>query len=244
MQIATTAGLALCLLAAPARAGLDITWNACPSNAGLSDIAFACANPSALHTLFGELQSTVAVPGFISLECIVDLQVDAAALTPFHTFTHPVTNPTGCNPGWTFEIFLPAAGCAGAGDLWVGLGPVGPPEIPQGYYPGVGGPNRGRFVFFPARPMSNPIQVDADVTYYAFSLKFYTALASSCSGCTTPIQIAFNEAALGTSSGVAATVTGPGDYSNFATTLGGGNIPSPGTAAKRTSWTALKSLYR
>lgn len=245
MQRAALLMLALCLLATPARAGLDIAWSACPSDGGTSDIVFACANASAVHTLYAQLQSPVAIPEFIAMDAVLTIQVDAGALTPFHDFGHPVTNPLGCNPGWTVRYEHPSTGCAGASNLLCGASPCGGIAVdPSAFIPGTGGPNRGRFLFAPARAVSNPVAMNADVNYFAFALSFHTALAGLCSGCTTPMQIVWNAATLSTADDVVLIVTGPGLGTDTATTFGGGSIPGGATPTRRTTWSALKSLYR
>jgi hypothetical protein len=254
-KILVLCATALVLSAPSAFAGLDLTWGACASNGGTTDVVLDCANGSALAIMYAQVAHTDAIAGFLSMDAVVDIQVDAVTLTPFWDLNDPVVNPSGCNPGWVFGDERPSTGCASASALLWGQFPAGGQGTASGAYkPGVGGPNRGRVIGGVFRSSTSPINFAANTNYFAFHIDIFSALAGEaggpCPGCSTPMQIVFNQAGLGflaaqnsTESGTI-NVIGPGVLSNQSTTFGGGDIPDGATPTQSKSWGALKSLYR
>jgi hypothetical protein len=248
----------LLAFAVPAFATIDLSWNACPAQGGVGDVVIDCANPSAVHTLYGVVSTPDAITGFVALDCILDLQVDRhGSLTAFHNLYDPVANPTGCNTGWVFGDERGAATvCAASALLW-GASP--PPGGGQGTATAGYGPNpavsRGRIATSTFRSSTAPINLVANTLYFGFKIDFYTYDATGnggaeCEGCDVPMRIALNEArfgSLGAVNGVEAApviVTQPGTFGIESSTFGGGSIPAGATPVKNHSWGALKSLYR
>lgn len=236
--------LALLSLPAPdAQAGLDLAWDECATTGGVQDVAFACSDYYAWRTLYATVVMPVTIEDFLRLDFVLDLQVDAAELPPFWDFAHPVSNPLGCNPGWIFgPQRIPTGSCAGTTLVWNTCpnDPAGP-VTNVAYYARSGAANRGRFVGYNNRVCGT--RVDQGTLLFAFHLELYSALAEYCPGCTTPATIVWNEAVLTGVTGDPVSVTGPGMGSNCVT-VNGSAIPCGATPARRSTWGALKSLYR
>jgi hypothetical protein len=201
--------------------GLDLSWSACNQAAvpGTDDITLDCGNPGAVAQMFANFQSPQALPGFIALDAVLDVQTEGASLPPFWHFENG-----GCNAaGLGLSAVKPPAACPDAQNAtpWE-VGGVSTALI-TAYAPGVGGASHARLLLSIARSSNNPITLDGGRNYYGFHLELASADAASCSGCATPAQITWSSATLyGAFAGQPPTVlTGPGIRSNIVTVNGG-----------------------
>lgn len=233
--------------AVPAFAGLDITWDGCATGPGLhpSDKALACAEGD-VNELYGVFQSPATLTNFTAIDCFIDLQVDAPALTPFWTFQTAIS--AGCNTQMAISDVRPASSACSATNPWGTGGGSGDNAI--GYVPGQGGANRGRFVTTSFRNATPLTTVTGGVSYYAWHIILASdaEAVDGCTGCSTPVAIVWNQAnvssatAQNASEAVVTVITNPGIVSNCATGSGGGACGA--TPVKNKTWGALKSLYR
>jgi len=219
-------------------AGVDLAWNACAPDGGVSDVTFDCANPSAEHRFFGTFTTDTEIQDLSLVELSFRYQVDAAVLPGFWSLFHPVGNPTGCNAAYVIagtsmcptNTPWPIFGC--------NIEPWTEEVIPLS--------NGGRIKVTGANFGCSPVHVQAGTPYLIHHVALYTALAGSCSGCSVPGVIVFEELTLHErdSEVPPSTITAPGAFSNCITFNGGGGVPCSATPARRNTWGALKSLYR
>jgi len=244
------------LLAAPASgAGLDLTWNACATDGGASNVTFDCASPSAVYTLFLVFTSPAPVQQLAGLGGILNLQSDVDPLPDFWNLQDPVVNVGGCNPGWAASEVRPPVECAGAVAAPSRYPPGAQYEVVVATYttPWSGSPSRARMLFYATRgnAINDPFPIAVGTPYFASRIDFFMATSSSaggpCAGCESPMVIVWDDLAIDAydsgAEAVTVHVSGPGFVSNCATT-GDPSIPCGGTAAERSTWGRLKSLYR
>lgn len=244
----------LLVLAAPAFAGLDLGWNDCNTSGGLPNIALDCDGSQSLfsHVAYGNFQANNAVPQFIAMDFVIDVQSTADPLPTFWRFAAGECNNgnltlaharlTKCLSGTVAQptaCFATGAQCLN-GSAWASQ---------------FGGSNRARFVGSIFRDATAPVALAAGTNYFALKFEVFTfgatELGGSCDGCTDPVAIVFNSLLLsGLSAGVGTEaqtelVTGSGMGPNGAcVAANGGDGLCGATPTQARTWGQVKSLYR
>jgi len=245
----------LLVLAAPAFAGLDLAWNDCATSPnGVADIVLDCDGSQSLgqHTLFGNFQTSTALPQFLAMDFVIDVQTAADPLPTFWQFAAGECNDgnlalrvnrgTKCFQG-TQASAIPCAASGGqclSGGLWTS---------------GFGASNRARFNGSIFRDATAPVALSADVNYFCLAIDIFTfgasELGGSCDGCTGEFAIVFNSLLLsGLSAGVGTEaqevpVSGPGLGPNGGCASGNSGTGICGaTPTQARTWGQVKSLYR
>ena len=237
--------------AVPAHAQLFMAWNACDGTTGSStaNMDFDC-NPASGAT--GELWGTFGLPGstdgISNIEGIIDFAFQGETSVPeFWRF-----GPGGCNnQGIAYSLArgTSAVPCDTTNSTLF-CGPTGS-GCGGGIYayvtgsdvPILGGPNRARLLFTNARSSPETTLPGMPTRVFCFHISILTEGASgvSCTGCSTPTAIAWNQAVLHS-------YLGQNVFIDSATPGSTGTLPTNGAtisvATNKKSWGQLKSLYR
>lgn len=231
-------------------AGLDLAWNACSATGGDSAKTLDCKDPESVAQLFGTFQVADTIENFVAMTIIFDFESETGDLPPFWHF-----EDKGCNEsGISLSDAFPAAGCQGATNLW---GENGADALAGvfGYAPNFETyRQRGRMVCVIARPSERPVRLIPGVDYFAFRLRLFHDNASEargrCSGCSTPLTIAWNSASLsavGAHSGDPTPpdilITTPGKRSNCVR-VNGAKSRCPVRPPPKASWDTLRTMGR
>lgn len=238
---ATTFAL-LALSATVAAAGsVNLYWNDCVGNGGVTNKTFACATNAGNNVAAGSFILTQPMADFVSVEIVLDLEVEAVTLVPDWWTFSPI--PGACRGGaisitFDFSVF-PNINLACTD-------PFG--RVAQGglaNYTVTG--NRARIIGVGAIATENAQPLAAGTEYYGFRLAFNnskTTGAGSCAGCSSPVAIVLNTCrAVGLAAGSlednfsAAT-------SQCITWQGAGQATCLATPVQNRTWGQVKSLYR
>lgn len=254
--------LALILFAATASTasaaqGLSMAWNRCLGDPSATQNAtFACNTNLGSHVIYGSFRLASPMSIVIGIEMMVDLQVEAPALPPWWQLyyqgscrqsslsmqTFPDPSDLACLD-WAEGLSIGGLGgyCTSANVNPNGCGVPGQPA------------NRARIKMITAVAPNDAQNLVADQDYFGFGLQIShtkTVGEPSCAGCTTPACIVFNSANVVARDNVEmrfiSAPVGPG--SSTITWLGGGAGGQSGcylaTPAKKSTWGAVKALYR
>lgn len=233
------------LFAGPARAaeGLYLTWDACAFEPGASPVhAFACdANDDTVHLHVGFTVGQT-VDSVIGLEIVVDVQHESATLPDWWRL-----DGAGCRAG-ALRADLNFGAVARCADPWTGNGIAGFPAYtvtqPRG------GPNQARIKVGVGVLPSDSRTLMADTPYHAVRLVIVTSQTTdvgACTGCSGKACLVLNSIWIKRTPGAAGGdvfVSTPGPFdANWAAWQGAGAnctlVP-----VRRTTWGAVKSLYR
>ena len=259
-RAALGAVLLLALLpSAHARAaqGVNLAWNQCFGDAGaVQNGVFACDTNAGSHVLYGSFVLGAAFPIVIGLEMVVDVESASPTLPAWWEFRNDGTCRT---TSLGFEYFpdplattcddwsvgQSAGGLAGyctlANAMPIGCGLPGQPA------------NRARIKTITAVALQNAQDLIANKPYFAFGLRINhakTVGAGACGGCATPVCLVFNSVnVVGRFNWDQRMLTNAANpASNVVVWQGGGAGGVPGcllaTTAKKSTWGAVKSLYR
>ena len=234
-RIATFVCLLLCSALTAQAAGLNLSWDHCYADGSpVSNKSFACISNAGEESLVGSFVSPLAYPGMVRMNAALEIQ--AATTSAF---------PAWLLAGGCAEAALQIGGYTLGTDLncrdWTGT--IGAPVSITSYVYPAGNSGRELLQIASADISFPGSTVQANVEYLAFRLRIsHNALAGpgACGGCSMPLTIALTNI---TVSG------GPGAFTLILPVSGTSNQvhwqPSGGpTAARTTTWSAVKSLYR
>lgn len=253
--------------AAPARAaGVNLSWNECASEAGSArDATFACDTNGGSHTMVGSFVLDSAFPAVIGMEVVMDVAAASSVLPAwwdFGPFDGSARQLSACRNG-----SLSASLAAGANDAVCADWAQGTAMGGVAAWCGSNGScvdhpasaNSVRFKLATAVSIFTPHDLAGGTEYEVFRLTFNHARTSgsdACGGCATPVCLVLGSVRVVDRGDVnprllTLAVT-PG--SNTIAWQGGGGLAvgdvgtcpatSTPTPAKRSSWGAVKALYR
>jgi hypothetical protein len=247
---------ALLALAAPAFAQghINMAWTDCVgSGAEAGNVNNACTSNTGLAgTLITSFQPPFELPHFIGCAGTIDLQTNAAVLSPwFHA------DATGCRTGkvsWSADFTGGPFNCI---DVWQGQAGGGmdyavpSPGVP---YPTGNGPNTARI-----RTLQAIVEPGADISpfdataqtpneYYAFKINISKALSTgtgACAGCLDKACFVFNSMSLSQPAPVADVnlTSGPVQVATYNGGTGAALCPGA-TPNHKSTWGSVKALYR
>jgi hypothetical protein len=245
-------------LALPAFAaeGLNLAWNHClGEGTGVQNVTFACNTNTGLHAMTGSFVLGHDLGAVIGAEVVLDLASASPTLPAWWSFLNAGT----CRQTSMAASFIPNATDVVCQDWSAGLAVGGLASwctIAGECVDHPTTPNVARVKVISAVPQENANDLAAGVEYFDFNLAINnekTVGAGSCAGCETPVCIVLNSIRVVPKGDVGSrtltTPTAPG--TNFVTWQGGG-VPVVGgvtgcpavTAARRSTWGTVKSLYR
>lgn len=248
---------ALLILAGPARAaqGTNLAWSRCLGDGGVSIASFACNTNAGSHDIVGSFVLESAFPNVIGLEIFVDFASASPTLPAWWTLFHAGT----CRPASLSASFIPVAADVNCAD-WSGsqlqVGGIATYCTSSGTcsdHPTLD--NRALLKLAVAVAQQDAALLDAGTEYLAFRVRMdhaNTVGAGACAGCATPMCIVLRHINVVDRGNVSPRLltTGFGPGTNVIGWQGLGPVPGgldgcPAvTAAKRSSWGALKSMYR
>ena len=177
-------------------AGANLAWNACLSEGGAANKDFACNSNTGTNVLYGSFVLAASQPLCTGIEATVEISASADSLPSWwQLFNVGACRRTSLAASFDFSSD-PGTSCT---DMWQGTGVGGlgsyhtywtTPQVASGQA------NQASIRFGAAVPVDSPLQLSADVEYYAFKLMVNNAKsngASSCSGCATPVCILLSE---------------------------------------------------
>ena len=238
--------IAACLTGRPASgAGLSISWQDCspPVGGGFNNQAFGCASDIQEFPLFPSFTLAASMDSVYSMELVVDFIVATDSLPPWWQMA------PGCRPnGWAADAALsssPTFTCNN--DAWGGLGT----GSFQGWIPGTpGGSNRHARLLVAAGTLpQNAVTLVANQTYTACRILLRTTNTTTCNeGCSTPACMVFNSLLIRqfhTPTDLETLISGPDlGGSDRAFWQGGAGADCAAVPIRRTTWGAVKALYR
>lgn len=242
---------------AHAAQGVGLAWNHCFGEAGaVQNAVFACDTNAGLHSLHGTFRLAAPMSIVVGVEIVVDLAAPTATLPAWWEYRNdgtcrqasmsfqstPEPADLGC-VDWGQGLDIGGIGgyCTLANAMPIGCGLPGQPA------------NRARIKMITAVVPSDAQDLLADQDYFAFALRFdhaKTVGSGACGGCDVPVCIVFNSVnVVGRDNYEQRMITSafaPGG--NAVAWQGGGAGGLPGclaaTAARKSTWGGLKSLYR
>jgi hypothetical protein len=237
-----TASLLLGLLAGPAAAaGLSLGWLDCRAGggSGAGNLNYPCPDVGLFdQLLFPGLVLAAPVDSVISVELVIDVDVADVALPPWWHM-----EPGGCRAGgWTADAQT-ASACV---DPWDGTGVA---DV-QGWLPGQpGGSDRhGRLLIAAATAPGTLAAFAADTSYSLARARLRPANPSGCVGCTTPACLVFNSVIIRRLPGSSVEevfISGPEQPGlERVVWQGGTGADCDAVPVRRSTWGAVKSLYR
>jgi hypothetical protein len=232
---------ALLVAAAPARAqGIAIAWQDCrdPGGSGFASQNYGCTSNIVTIPLFPSFTLATAVDSVWAMELVIDVAVAEAELPVWWRM-----EPGGCRAGgWAADASL-AGSCS---DAWNGKGTA----ASQGWLPGQPGAaaNHGRLLVAASVLTEDAVALDADVPYTAARVLLRTNNTTDCQGgCLSHACLVFNSLLLRRLPGssveevLLSVAQSPG--SNMITWQGSG-ADCQSVPARRSTWGAVKALYR
>jgi hypothetical protein len=235
--------LMLLLIAQEAHAEIDLAWSNCLGASGATtSVTFDC-DPAggSVYELIGTFVIPPGLPNFIAMDVLLDVNDEGSAVLPLFW----ELEQGGCNAtGIGISASKPSA-CSSHSTPW---GPLGSQAfaVINGYAVGYTAPNRARLLATISRDASSPINLSGSPTrYFAFDLEFFMSSAGTCSGCSHPLDIVWQGAALYTNDGApTSTLTALDPGSSYCASVNGGGTACSATPARRKTWGELKTLYR
>jgi hypothetical protein len=237
--------------AAAAAPGLGLRWTDCFGDGGQQNRTFACnSNFGGSDLLMLSFVPASDLSPVVQLEVVLDMTAASAALPAWWEYY----NVGSCRQsGVTLFGFQPLPGTACPD--WAG-GEGGGVNI-AAYQVGISGPNTARLRAVTTDGLASQATLAGGSEYFALRLDVNhqkTAGSGACAGCLTPICIAFSSLKLimHPQSGLPPSfLTGRinATDSDYATWQGGG-VPggsagcSAATPTRRTTWGAVRSMYR
>lgn len=247
--------LAFALLASlpgvAAAAALNLSWNDCGSF-GQCNQSFACnTNTGMPFTLVGSFVPPAGITQLSGVSATVDVWVNAPDLPSWWAYR----NTGACRQTALTATADFVSGPFSCQDYWQGqaLGGVVSyvqPFLPGGPYPEQ--PNRRRITMDFAMPAAFIGPVDEFTEYFAFRMSLSLARsagADACSGCSIPAAFWFNQLRLEQPGNPYGTTLQFAEGQPFASWQNGsmpvGDVGygCPPTAARTSTWGAIKTLY-
>lgn len=243
IAILTGVLVALCAGSAFAAGSLGFSYTDCGS--GIHASTFNCLSNNGTETIVGTYTSPVNLDSLNGNEIVIDMQTAGAVVPPWWQ----VKNTGTCRATSMSMNFSGFAG--GCNDYWSGQALGGFGVLPQFE----GHLNRQRILGVVAIDGLTAGPLSSGVETYSFALAINhakTVGTGSCAGCTEGAAIVLNQITLTQNVGVsskfgnlnAGTVPITGDGSIVGVTTNGGTALLGATAARNTTWGAVKSLYR
>lgn len=222
----------LCAVTAHA-GGLNLSWDHCYSDgATVSNRTFGCLSNVGEETLVGSFVLSVPQSGMVRMTAQVE-------------FLSPTTSafPAWLLPGGCEALALQVGAFMPGTDVnchdWTGVGGAGVTSASYGYP--AGDPRRGTITLVSTIPVPGSA-VQANVEYFALRIRItHDVLAGpgACGGCPIPLTIALNFVSASNGPSTQNLVLPVSGTSNRVTWQTSGP-----TAARNTTWGAVKSLYR
>jgi len=244
MAALLVAALDACLAARPApAAGLSLAWQDCRTagSVAANNAAFGCAVDIQEIPLFPSFTLAAAIDSVYSMELVIDVDVDA---DPLPAWWH--MEPGGCRANaWTADAAL-AGSCT---DGWNGRGNAAfqgwIPGTPAGASPG----RHARLLVAAGVLAADAVHLDANVPYTACRVLLRTVNTVACNdGCATPACMVFNSLLirrLHLPSDEEVFLSGPEvGGSDRVVWQGGVGADCQAVPVRRTTWGAVKALYR
>lgn len=216
--------------------GMNLGWNQCATTSATLEQRFDCADNQRRFALVGSFRNDLAIPDFVGVSATLTLVAGASPMPAWFRF-----GPGECREGALgMRDVGPIAGClnpyAGA---FQGGGFVVEPAA---------GTDRCRVRLDWAR--DTPTGVAATTFYTAFVLDIGSARSvddgeAACPGCETPAYFVLERVELYSLAGGRVRAIYSPDERSFAGWQGGSSLYGGGvTPSRRSSWGAVKALYR
>lgn len=222
-------------------ADIAFAWDDCRSGGGAALKTSGCGSDFGSQDLFASFMLDEAIEDAIGVVAVIDVQLGSSGLPDWWAL-----QSGGCRVGELDAIatFTDRPDCA---DPWADAS-LGATALLQGITPTQprGGANQMRIYYAAAVPSAQAVDWAAGTTYHAVRLRLsnaHTTGVGACSGCTTPACIVLNGVELQRLTGPDVVLSGNGSSQHLVNWQG----TSPDCAAVpvvRTSWGALRSLYR
>jgi hypothetical protein len=220
---------------APGARGVDLGWSSCAVTAATASRVFDCADNGSGFSLVGSFRTDVDVPDFVGVSAFVDVTTAAPTPPPWFQFGGGM-----CREG--------AIALTNVGPLAACANPYADAEQGGGYVVETGtGTGQIRIWLDWARDV--PTTVAASVRNAAFVLNLGTASSvdegiGSCPGCQTPACFVLTTVEVHSASqGLMRLIHTPNER-NWATWQSGAGSCPGATPARKSSWGAVKALYR
>lgn len=233
--------LAACLLAggAAAATGVALGWGDCRQGIGGANFDFGCGITANDFPLYASVSLGAAVDSVVAAELVIDVEVASDPLPAWWEM-----QPGGCRAGvgWLASTAEPAS-CS---DAWGGLGVA----VVQGWLPGTPGNSarHGRLLVAASVLPGDAVSFAADQPLVVARVAMTAARVTSCAGCTIPACLVFNSVLirrLPGSSYETLTVSAPVTVgAERVTWQGGAGADCQAVPVRRSSWGAVKALYR
>jgi hypothetical protein len=259
MRTLARSALALSLLAlataAHAGQGVNLRWNACLGDAGTANRNFACNTNTGSETLVASFELGTDLPLISGNEVVIDLASAGTAIPAWWQ----MWTPGSCRPS-SLSMNATISASADACADWANAQAFGGIAA---YDIGSRGVNTARIKLALSVAVLSLSGLSAGQEYFSFNLVIIhakTVGTGACAGCTTPVCIVFSSDKLTTPvPALDRMITGPtnGTDSNFITWQGGAGVvvpPGPwgaggsgcpsATPTRRTTWGAVRALYR
>jgi hypothetical protein len=236
--------LAACLVPGPASAsGLSITWQDCrpPLGGGFNNQAFGCVSDIQEFPLFPTFSLAASMDSVYSMELVIDLYIAGNEGDPLPAWW---LMAPGCRPnGWAAD----GAASPSCTDPWGGLGT----GSFQGWITSMPGwsTRHARLLVAVATLPQDAVTLLGNASYTACRVLLRTTNTTTCTdGCSTPACLVFNSLLvrqLHTPTDQTTLVSGPEiGGSDRAVWQGGAGADCAAVPVRRTTWGAVKALYR
>ena len=217
-----------------AQSGINLSWDDC-GGFGLASKSFACDTNAGQDVLFGSAVSGVDLDIF-AVEATITVAFDGPTLSGWWRLDTTTIGPAGCRKGAFTASSDFTAGPHHCADPW------GPGAIASQAYDLPGYPNQGRMRAIGITPDQSTRHIDGAVEYEYFKIVLTHAKTigtGSCAGCSGGATLYLMSVRLDQLPEV-------GDYTfrqplerAYVTWQGGTPV-----AARKSTWGAVKSLYR
>ena len=222
--------------------GISLGWQDCRTGSGTGSVNqnFGCGIAVNDLPMFPGLRLAAPVDSVIGMELVIDVDV---ATDQLPTWWH--MEPGGCHSspsGWNVTIAL-TSNCA---DPWAGVGTA---SI-QGWIAGTPGNStrHGRLLLALAAVPGTLVSLDADVSYSLARLALRSDNTLTCQGCSIPACLVFNSVLVrrlpGSSPETLIFSTAEISGGNQIVWQGGSGADCASVPVRRSTWGALKALYR
>ena len=221
-------------------AGLSIAWQDCRAlgGAGVDNQSFGCSSEINDMLLDPAFVLSAPLDSVISFELVIDVDVAATFLPPWWRM-----DPGQCREnGWSANASAPGS-CS---DPWRGTGVA----AFQGWLAGQpgGSPRHGRLLVAAAANPGTFVTLDADVAYSAARVLLRSNNTLTCGGCSTPACLVFNSVLIRRlpGSSVETVFLSVPEVPGLerVSWQGGSGADCQAVPTRRSTWGAVKSLYR
>jgi hypothetical protein len=237
--------LGAALAAGPAAgAGLSIAWQDCrpPLGGGFNNQASGCTSDIQEYPLFPSFSLSASMDSVYSMELVIDFSIAPESSTdplPEWWLMAP-----GCRPnGWAAD----GAALSSCNDAWGGLGT----GSFQGWITGTpgGSPRHARLLVAVGTLPQDAVTLLGNASYTACRILLRTVNTTTCGdGCMTPACMVFNSLlvrGLHTPTDEEILISGPEiGGSDRVVWQGGAGADCAAVPTRRTTWGAVKALYR